>query len=92
MADNEKVLVEFVQLVIERRIREADVTDGSKVPHGSEKHIKDLEIRIDDLSRWRDRSAKGSDARANYARVVNRLKAELKSARRTAEKTKKVKK
>jgi hypothetical protein len=88
MAEKE-TLVEYIQLVAEARMREADVSDGTRVPHGSTKHIKDLEARIADLTRWRDKQRKGSEARANYARVVARLKAELKSARRAAEKAKK---
>ncbi len=77
-----EALEEFIELVLERRMREADVSDGSKVKHGSSKHIKDLEARIADLSRWRDKQRRGSEARANYARLISRLKAELSSARR----------
>lgn len=82
-------LREFVELVVEKKIREAEVSDGSKVPHGSSKHIKDLEIRIADLVKWRDKQKRGSEARANYARIINRLKGELSSARRATAKKKK---
>jgi len=86
--DLREILREFVTLVVEKKMREADVSDGSRVPHGSSKHIKDLETRIADLTRWRDKQKKGSEARANYARVINRLKGELASAKRQADKKK----
>lgn len=86
--DLNESLVELVSLLVEKKIREADVSDGSKVPVGSTKHIKDLEVRIADLSKWRDKSTRGSETRANYARVVARLKAELRSAKRAVEKKK----
>jgi len=78
----------YVRLMVEKKMREADVTDGSKVPFGSEAHISDLEKRIADLTPWRDRQRKGTESRANYARVLTRLKAELKSAKRAFEKQK----
>ncbi|NDD59069.1 MAG: hypothetical protein EBZ47_07475 [Chlamydiae bacterium] len=74
-------LKEFVSLVIESKIREADVTDG-KAAWGSDEHISDLETRIVDLMRWRDRQRRGSEARANYSRLVSKLKSELASAKR----------
>lgn len=83
----EESLKEFVsEVLLEKKIREVDVSDGSKVPHGSEKHVKDLEVRIADLSRWRDKQRRGSEARANYSRLISRLKGELSSARRQAAK------
>lgn len=87
-----RVVRELVELVIESKMREAEVSDGSRVPHGSKQHVKDLEARIADLTRWRNGQKKGSDARANYSRVINRLKSELKSAQRAAEKKKVLKK
>lgn len=78
-------LKEFIELVLEARLREVDVTDG-KAPHGSEKHISDLQNRIDDLIKWRDKQRKGTEARANYARLITRLRTELKSAQRQAAK------
>ena len=82
----ETLLAQYINLVVERKIREVDVSDGSRVPHGSLKHIKDLENRISSLTSWRDRQKRGSEARANYSRLIGRLKAELSSARREAEK------
>ena len=81
-----ETLTEYVGLVLEARMREADVSNGSRVPWGSQEHIEDLETRISDLTKWRDKQRKGSEARANYARTINMLKAELKSAKRKFEK------
>jgi hypothetical protein len=78
-------LHECIRLMIEARMREADMSDGSKVPWGSPEHVAELRSRIFDLSRWRDRQRKGSEARANYSRIVGRLKAELRSALQHAE-------
>ncbi len=86
-----QALNEFIELVVEKKMREADVSDGSRVPHGSSKHIKDLEGRIKGLCAWRDKQKRGSEARANYSRLISRLKGELGSARRAAAKSKTVK-
>lgn len=88
MSDPKRTLVEFVELVLERRMREADTSDGSKVPHGSSKHVKDLTVRIDDLMKWRNKQPRGSEARANYSRLIQKLKAELTSANKAASKKK----
>lgn len=91
-SETHTALSEFIGLVIEAKVREADVSDGTRVPRGSTKHVKDLETRIADLVRWRDMQRRGSEARANYSRVIQRLKGELASAKRaSAKKTKKVK-
>lgn len=85
--DSKGTLQEYVELVVEaRRVREADVSDGSRVPHGSTKHVKDLEARIAHLSMFRDRQRRGTEARANYSRLISRLKGELASAKRAGEK------
>lgn len=76
-------LKEFISLAVESRIKEADVTDG-KAEWGSDEHVADLEMRISDLIRWRDKQRRGSEARANYSRLVSRLKGELASAKRRA--------
>jgi len=76
-----EALKSYVSLLVETRIREADVTDG-KAPWGSQEHIEDLEMRIVDLVRWRDRQRRGSEARANYSRLISKLKSELSSAKR----------
>lgn len=83
---NKSLLKDYVRALIESRLRETDITDGSRVPFGSKKHIADLETRIVDLERWRDRQRRGSESRANYARLISRLRSELRSASRYAEK------
>jgi len=85
-----KALKELVKLIVEKKVREADVSDGSRVPHGSSRHVKDLEVRIADLLRWRNAQKRGTEARANYSRLISRLKAELSSAKRAAAKTRDV--
>lgn len=80
-------LKEYIALVVESKLREADVTDG-KAEWGSDEHIADLNNRIEDLIKWRDRQRKGTEARANYSRLVSRLRAELKSAQRANDKLK----
>jgi hypothetical protein len=88
-ATRKRLLEEFVGLVVEaKRVREADVSDGSRVPHGSSKHIRDLEARISSLLMWRNKQKRGTEARATYARLISRLKSELASARRAQNKGK----
>jgi hypothetical protein len=86
MSNPLQILQEYVALAVERRMREVDVSDGSRVPHGSLKHVKDLEHRIAALSMWREKQKRGSEQRANYSRLISRLKGELASARRAAAK------
>jgi len=87
MEAGERLIVEYVKLLTESsRMREADVSDGRRVGWGSPDHIEDLENRIADLSRWRDKQKKGSEARANYSRLISKLRAELTSARKRSEK------
>lgn len=78
------MLKEFVELVVEKRAREADISDGSKVRHGSHRHIRDLESRIKQLQMFRDKHKRGSEKRAEYSRLIGRLKSELAAAKRTA--------
>lgn len=85
-----EALAKFVRLIIETHIREVDITDG-KAPHGSEKHISDLQGRIEALVKWRDKQRKGTETRANYTRLITRLRSELKSAMYKADKAKKKK-
>jgi hypothetical protein len=85
MRNARELLNRYIALLLsEARLREADISDGSRVPWGSDAHVNDLERRISEMSAWRDRQKKGSEARANYSRIVQRLKTELKSARRSA--------
>jgi len=77
-------LYEFIKLTIlnEGRLREAEISGDRKVPWGSDEHISDLENRISELSRWRDKQKRGSESRANYSRLISKLKSELSSARK----------
>ena len=82
-AQSESRLKELIGLIVERKIREVELSDGNTVRHGSRKHVKDLERRIADLKRWRSKERKGSDARANYSRVIARLTQQLNAAKRS---------
>jgi hypothetical protein len=75
-----RLLKNYIRALVESRLRETDITDGSRVPFGSKKHIEDLENRVSDLERWRDRQRRGTEARATYARLISRLRSELRSA------------
>ncbi len=77
------LLEAYVKLVVEKRVREADISDGSRVKHGSHKHIKDLEARIKSLMHFRDQHKRGSEKRSEYSRLIGRLKSELASAKRS---------
>ena len=93
MADGKTAIKESIkefvsEVILEKKIRETDISDGSRVPHGSAKHVKDLESRIASLTQWRDKQRRGTEARANYSRLISRLRGELASARRYAAKQK----
>jgi hypothetical protein len=82
------LLHDYVHLLIEQmKMKEADVTDGSTVPWGSPEHIIDLEGRIESLNLWRNKQPRGSAARANYARLIDQLRSELRSAIRFSQKS-----
>lgn len=86
MKDSTSAIVEFVQLILEKRIREADVSDGSKAKWGSKKHVADLKRRLKEAEYWRDKQKKGSEKRAYYKGVVNDIKRQLKNALKDSEK------
>lgn len=75
-----ETLVEFVRLICEKKIREADISDGQKTKWGSRKHISDLKRRLKEAEYWRDKQKKGSEKRAHYRNVVNDIKRQLKNA------------
>jgi hypothetical protein len=78
---------DYVHLLIEQmKMREADITGGSTAPWGSPEHISDLEGRIESLNTWRNKQPRGSAARANYARLIDQLRSELRSAVRFSQK------
>jgi len=80
MKDSEKILLEYVALILEKKIREADISDGQKAKWGSRKHISDLKRRLKEAEYWRDKQKKGSEKRAHYRNVVNDIKRQLKAA------------
>jgi hypothetical protein len=82
MPSPQQTLVEYVVLVVEKKVREADLSDGSRARHGSSKHIRDLERRIKELMHFRDKHKRGSEKRSEYSRLIGRLKSELASAKR----------
>ena len=71
--------------MVEARVREADHSSGERVRYGSRKHVSDLKRRIKELASWRDRQKKGSAKRADYARLIQNLKAELHGAVKRAQ-------
>lgn len=78
-----KLLRDYIDLALkEVRVREADVSGGRRVVWGSDEHVEDLRNRISELSSWRDKQKRGSETRANYSRLISRLKSELRSALR----------
>lgn len=79
-------LVEYVQLLVEKKIREADISDGQKAKWGSRKHISDLKRRLKEAEYWRDKQKKGSEKRAHYRNVVNDIKRQLTAASKKSEK------
>lgn len=87
-----KILIEYVQLLLEKKIKEAQLSGGRTALWGSEEHIADLENRWREMCSWRDKYPKGTENRANYSRLANRLKAEMKSAKKYHEKSKLVEK
>jgi hypothetical protein len=75
------LISEFVVLMLEqRKIREIETSNGTIVPEGSAAHISDLQEKIEMLERMKKRQPRGSSARADHARVVQRLKSELRQA------------
>lgn len=81
----EHLIRELVTEVI-KKIKEVDITGGKRTKLGSSEHIRDLKARIGELTAWRDRQRRGSEQRANYSRLISRLKGELASAKRASEK------
>jgi hypothetical protein len=85
---NFRELSEYIQLVLEQKKRPAELSGGRISEWGSDDHISDLEHRIQEMCYWRDKQKKGSESRANYSRVVQKLKTELRSAKLHAERIK----
>ena len=88
MSDSEAILLEYVKLILEKKIREADISDGQKAKWGSKKHISDLQRRLKEAEYWRDKQKKGSEKRAHYRNVVNDIKRQLKNVLKDSENSK----
>ena len=75
-----ELLREFI--ILERKLRETDDVElavGKSVKYGSDAYVNDLKRRIEELELWRSHQDRGSEARANYSRLLGRLKNELRS-------------
>ena len=84
---NEEGLIKrFVKLLIERQVRQAHLSRDRQSDWGSDDHIADLEVRIADATYWRDKYPRGSEKRSHYRNVINHLKNELQSAKKTQQK------
>jgi len=88
MKEASQVLLEYLKLIVEKRIKEADVSDGTKAKWGSRKHISDLKKRLKEAEYWRDKQKKGSEKRAYYKGVVNDIRHQLKNAIKKVEEKK----
>jgi isocitrate dehydrogenase kinase/phosphatase len=89
MTESISIIAEYVQLLVEKKIREADISDGQKAKWGSRKHISDLKRRLKEAEYWRDKQKKGSEKIAHYRNVVNDIRQQLKKAIKSAESKKK---
>jgi len=58
------------------------LSNGKSDKFGSKRHIKDLKLRIADMTRYRDRQRRGSEARATFQNAVKSIRRELKAAQR----------
>lgn len=87
MKDATSTIVEYVQLLVEKKIREADISDGQKAKWGSRKHVSDLKRRLKEAEYWRDKQKKGSEKRAHYRNVVNDIKRQLSAATKDSKKS-----
>ena len=81
---NKEALVEYIKLVVESRVREAHLTGDRVSEWGAPDHVADLEEQIAEIQKRKSRHGRGSAARAEWAKVEARLRAELKSAYRHA--------
>jgi hypothetical protein len=79
------VLLEYVKLIIEKKTRQVKLIDGSITEWGSGDHISELERQVQDIQHRKLHSPRGSSTRADYTRAEARIKSELASAKRTAD-------
>jgi hypothetical protein len=80
-----EVLVEFVKLLVEKKLKEFQLSDGTVLEWGSNEHITALESQLSEIQHRKSKHPRGSSARADYRRVESRLRSELKSAKKAAE-------
>lgn len=76
------LLREFVELIVERAVRRAQLSNDREVDWGSDDHLSDLEERLRAAEYWRDKYPRGTEKRGHYRNVCSHLKRELQSARR----------
>lgn len=88
MNHHNKILKEYVELIVERKLREVDISGNKRVQHGSDEHINDLIERCNQTEYWRNMYPYGSARRYHYATILKHLKNELKSARKSSDKQK----
>jgi len=84
MVQYNRTLKEFIKLIVESKIKDAHLSDGRVVEWGADEHISELLEQIAEIQRRKTRHSRGSAARADYAKVEARLRAELKSAQKHA--------
>lgn len=76
------LLREFVEMIVERSLRKAQLSGDRESVWGSEDHVTDLELRLKDAQYWRDKYPRGSEKRGHYRNVCSQLKRELQSAKK----------
>ena len=79
------------ETILDTLVREALVTEspngkiitrsGYEVDWGSRRHVDDLMSSLDELIRFRNAQARGSKSRYVYARAVEEMRRQYKSAR-----------
>jgi len=77
---------ELIECIVESKRTDVVLQDGSTTNFGSTEHIEELQKSLDALKHLRDRQPRSSAARFTYARAVERVKMQLQSALRFAEK------
>lgn len=70
----------LVRLLVERQVRQAQLSGDREAEWGSDAHISDLEKRAADASYWKDKHPRGSERRGHYRTILGHLKRELYSA------------
>ena len=80
------LIEEYINLVVESKVRQANLSHDRMTEWGDDDHISDLETRIADATYWRDKYPKGSERRSHYRNIVGQLKRELSSAKRHKQK------